>query len=117
MLSSATTGFPKAVGRFYIKVCPLKDPWNTAYYIYVGTSGSTVLTGAGSSNFSTGDFVIMSYGRNGTAGPTYRASIYTTSSPLGGMYTMNKMSHFDYDLVAWNGSWVVAPRAAQLSGS
>ena len=113
-LTSATTGFPAAIASFYIKVCPINDPWNTAYYVYVGTAGNTVVTG-GASDFSASDFVVMSYGRNGVAGPTYQASIYATNNPEAGMYNVSKMSDFDYDLVAWNGNWIVGPKSSLVS--
>ncbi|MEN6310982.1 MAG: prepilin-type N-terminal cleavage/methylation domain-containing protein [Acidobacteriota bacterium] len=115
-LTSATDAFPQAVATFYLKICPINDPWNHGYGVYVGTATNTVVTG-GTADIGDDDFVIFSYGRDGTEGPTYMASAYTTTTPDAGFYNVSKMSDFNYDLVAWNGNWIVGPRTSLVTGS
>ncbi|GAI65809.1 unnamed protein product, partial [marine sediment metagenome] len=35
---------------------------------------------------------------------------FLDTSPEAGLYIVNKMIHFAYDLVQWNGSWIRGPR-------
>ncbi len=35
-LGAAADPFPQAIANFYIKTCPINDPWNTAYNVYCG---------------------------------------------------------------------------------
>jgi len=109
--------FLQAVATFYVKVVPINDPWNFPYQAYVGLSVATLVTGAtGSSAPGVDDFAMASFGRNKTTGPISAAS-YTTTAPEAGKYTVSKMSDFDNDLAAWNGSWVCGPRTTMVGGS
>jgi hypothetical protein len=109
--------FIQAVATFYIKVCPVNDPWNTAYQVFVNTatapSGLTVPAG----DWGLSDFLIGSFGKNGIAGPTIQLNSYTTSNPQGGMYNVSTMADFNNDLWAYDGNWIVAPQSALVSGS
>ncbi len=33
-LTASTDQFPQAIANFYIKTCPINDPWNTPYNVY-----------------------------------------------------------------------------------
>ncbi len=118
-LTAATDQFPQAIANFYIKTCPINDPWNTPYNVYCGEGPSEgALTGANADNIGSDDFVISSYGRNGADGPTYNAAAYAEANPEAGFYNVSGMSDFDYDLVAWAGNWICGPRTALVqSGS
>jgi prepilin-type N-terminal cleavage/methylation domain-containing protein len=102
-----------AITPFYVKTVPVNDPWNLAYNVYVGESAvEAVLSGAGADMIGPEDFVIESYGRNNTAGPTYDASTYTDATPEAGLYSVDSMASFNEDLVNWSGSWIVVPKTA-----
>ena len=107
-----------AVATFYIKVVPVNDPWNIPYQAYVGTTVATLITGATGTNApGDDDFAMGSFGRNKITGPLYSAATYTTTNSEAGKYNVSKMSDFDNDLVAWNGSWVCGPRTTLVGGS
>ncbi|MCX6571597.1 MAG: hypothetical protein NT006_09320, partial [Candidatus Aminicenantes bacterium] len=79
---------------------------------YIGAGVSTLVTGATGVNApGVDDFAMASFGRNKITGPTYSAASYTVANPEAGRYTVSKMTDFDNDLAAWNGSWVCAPRS------
>jgi len=115
-LTSSTDPFPTAVATFYLKICPVNDPWNHGYLVYVGAATASLVVG-GTADIGDDDFAIGSYGRDGTSGPTYSAESYTTSTPEGGFYIVSKMSDFNEDLVAWNGSWIVGPRTSVITAA
>ena len=109
--------FQTAVATFYMKIVPLNDPWNTPYKVYCGQAAVTgIVSGANAADIGSDDFAIQSYGRNKAVGPI-QASNYTTATPEAGFYNVSKMADFDNDLVAWNGSWIVGPRTALVTGS
>jgi type II secretion system protein G len=100
-----------AIATFYVKICPINDPWNFAYFVHVGEGPvEGVVSGADASDIGDEDFVILSYGRDKGLGPTYDASTYNTGTPEAGFYNVSRMRDFDEDLVCWNGSWIVGPR-------
>jgi type II secretion system protein G len=110
--------FMLAVATFYVKVVPVNDPWNFAYQAYCGTAVSTLIPGATGSNApAADDFAMGSFGRNKITGPLYSGATYTTTNPEAGKYIVSKMSDFDNDLVAWNGTWVCGPRTTLVGGS
>ncbi len=109
--------FPTAVATFYLKICPINDPWNTAYMVYCGQAPVTgALTGANANDIGADDFAVQSFGRDKVVGPI-QASSYTTATPEAGFYNVSKMADFNTDLVCWNGNWVVGPRTALVTGS
>ena len=117
-LTASTDLFPAAIANFYIKTCPINDPWNHAYEVYTGAANSSgVMSAADAEDFGDDDFVILSLGRDGTEGPTYSASSYSTATPEAGFYNVSGMSDFDEDLVAWAGNWVCGPRTSLVTGS
>jgi type II secretion system protein G len=112
-LTASTDQFPQAIANFYIKTCPINDPWNTPYNVYCGEGATEgALTGANADNIGDDDFVISSFGRNGEDGPTYNAAAYAEATPEAGFFNVSGMSDFDYDLVAWAGNWICGPRTA-----
>jgi type II secretion system protein G len=116
-LASATEWFPTNVATFYLKICPINDPWNTGYFVNLGESDvEAYVSGADASDVGSDDFCIASVGRNKVAGPR-QASDYSTTTPEAGFYNVSRMGDFDNDLVCWNGSWIVGPRTALVTGS
>ena len=117
-LDDATNAIYVALASFYVKVIPLKDPWNLAYNVYLGAAAvSGVVSGADAAEIGDDDFVIESYGRDKGIGPTYDASLYSTTTPEAGRYNVGKMADFNEDLVNWNGSWIVGPQTTLVGGS
>lgn len=103
--------FLVAITPFYVKIIPVNDPWNYAYQVHVGeTVVEGVLGTADADNIGTEDFVVMSFGRDNGAGPTYEAGNYVDTAPEAQLYIVASMADFDEDLVNWSGSWIVGPR-------
>jgi len=97
---------------FYIKVLPVRDQWGTPFNVWCGTAG----TGNYVTTALDDDFVVASFARNklkGAPGRTWTA--FSPSDPEGGLFVVSKGEHFNYDLVMWNGSWISAPRSAQIT--
>ena len=105
--------FQTAVATFYMKIIPLNDPWNTAYKVYCGSSAVGGVVNGGT-DIGSDDFAIVSFGRDKKVGPISSTS-YTTGTPEAGFYNVSKMSDFDNDLAAWNGSWICGPQTALVS--
>lgn len=116
-LGAASDPFPQAIANFYIKTCPINDPWNTPYNVFCGEAAvEGVLSGADVANIGEEDFVISSYGRNKLEAP-FEAALYTEAAPESGFFNVSGMSDFDGDLVAWAGNWICGPRTSQIGGS
>jgi type II secretion system protein G len=109
-LASSQDPFPAAIATFYVKICPINDPWNHGYFVHLGEGAVEGILSADPDDIGNDDFVIQSKGRDGGDGPTYDASTYSTATPEAGFYNVSRMRDFDEDLVNWNGSWVVGPR-------
>jgi len=107
---AATAPFYGEISPFYIKIMPINDQWGTNFNIWCNdaVSGYANVTGAN------GDFVVASFGRDGLQ---LAATGYSPTDPEGGLYIVSAMTHFDRDLVAWNGSWISAPRSSAAAGS
>jgi type II secretion system protein G len=108
--------FQTAVATFYMKIVPLGDPWNTPYQVFCGDAAVRGAIASAGTEAGSDDFAVESFGRNKIVGPK-QASDYSTTTPEAGFYNVSKMADFDNDLVAWNGSWIVGPRTALVSGS
>jgi type II secretion system protein G len=114
---AAANPFVTAIATFYLKICPINDPWNGPYKVYTGQGPVTgVLSGANVNDIGSDDFAVQSFGRDKLIGPI-QASNYTTGTPEAGFYNVSKMADFNNDLVCWNGNWVVGPRTALVTGS
>lgn len=88
----------------YQKVCPIEDQWGNNFLIYCGQAAGFSVRGC---NFTgSGDFVVMSYGRDGlTDGVNY-----DVADPDASMYIVTNLSSFASDLIQFNGAWVRGPR-------
>jgi len=116
-LGAASDPFPQAIANFYIKTCPINDPWNTPYNVYCGEDAVVgILSGADSDNIGDEDFVMSSWGRDKADGP-FGADAYAEATPEGGFYNVSGMSDFDGDLVAWAGNWICGPRTSLVTGA
>ncbi len=94
-----SAGFYTAISPFYIKVLPLTDQWGNSFYAYGGSDcdGNWGVTGAAAD-----DFVVASYGRD----KLLEGFSFAATAPEAGLFTVSAMTHFNYDLVMWNGSWI-----------
>jgi len=117
-LTTSLDTFPAALGSFYIKICPWKDPWNYGYWVYTGNDNvETALPGANPDDIGDDDFLIASQGRAGDEGPTYSIANWLAATPDGMRYNVSKMADFDEDLATWSGSWIVGPTATLVTAS
>jgi type II secretion system protein G len=103
-----------ALQGFYLKVVPLNDQWGNPFQVFTrdncdGVFGIALASG---DTWGDDDYVVGSYGRDNTEGPTYA---YNIQDPSLGLYEVRAMKDFNEDLVNWNGNIVVGPRTA--SGS
>ena len=102
---TASAAFYTGLSPFYVKVLPLSDQWGTYYNAYCGTDvdGNYGVTGAAGD-----DFLIASYARD----KTIETFSFNASNPEAGLFVVSAATHFNRDLVMWNGSWIRAPRTA-----
>lgn len=107
---AATDAFYTGLSPFYVKVLPLTDQWGTLYNAYCGTDvdGNYGISGAAGD-----DFVIASYGRAGIL----ENFSFVATNPEAGLFVVSQSSHFNNDLVMWNGSWIRAPRTSSVAGT
>ena len=108
---TAGSDFVKDMESLYIKVFPINDQWGHPYQVFTGTEaqGSWGLDYPDGADFGPDEFVVGSYGRNGIEGPQVD---FDPQSSASGLYEVNTMKDFDNDIVNWNGSLVIGPRAA-----
>ena len=106
--------FYKALSPFYVKILPINDQWGNPYQAWCGTA----VTAYGATGAAGDDFMIASHGRDKAAGGGGRTwTAFDTADPEAGLFVLSKTEHFNCDLVAWNGSWISAPRTAAEAGS
>lgn len=103
------SAFLRQITPFYVKAMPIMDQWGTAFSVYCGTAVDSAGIG-GVTSSGPDDFVIVSYGRDRM--PT--SYTYDPLNPAGTYFDITALPSFDEDLVIWNGSWIHAPRSAQL---
>jgi len=119
-MSSTLSTYPtfiQALSTLYLKVCPLQDQWGGDFYIYSGSNiNSSLIAGAVASDMGSDDFAIRSMGRD--KGDDIPVPYNPASPDPNDVYfQISNMSSFNEDLVIWNGSWVHAPKTAQLGGT
>lgn len=103
------SNFIEKLQPFYQKTIPLMDQWGTAFHIYCGTA----IESAGIGGVTAGgadDFVIISFGRDKRQTPF----AFDPLDPQTVYFEMTALPCFDQDLIIWNGSWIHAPKSAQL---
>jgi len=97
---------------FYLKVLPQNDQWGTPFDIYCGSAAEGVYGGV--TNCGVDDFLVASYGRDKVqADPTP----FDPLNPATAYFSITGMTSFNNDLVNWSGSWIHAPKAAQLGNT
>jgi type II secretion system protein G len=106
-----SNAFIQALAPFYVKSVPVNDPWNTTYFVHVGSACSGIIGNVPDNELGDEDFVIYSYARGGQPGPTIALSDYDMANPEATLYSVVNMETFTNDLAAWSGNWIVAPRA------
>jgi type II secretion system protein G len=103
---TANDTFINALSPFYVKVIPVNDHWGEPFKVYLAASAAR--RGIAAADVGDDDFLIESWGRNTTAD----GWVYAAATPTAGMYIIDQMQDFNYDLVQWSGSWIRAPRTA-----
>jgi prepilin-type N-terminal cleavage/methylation domain-containing protein len=105
----AGSTFIEELTPFYVKAMPLIDQWGTAFSVYCGTA----IESAGIGGVTAGgpdDFIVISYGRDRQQTPVS----FDPMDPVSAYFELTALPSFNQDLIIWNGSWIHAPKAAQL---
>jgi type II secretion system protein G len=107
---SLSAGQPiyQQLSGFYLKVLPQNDQWGTPFQVYCGVGAEGVYNGV--TNCGYDDFVVASWGRN----KAEDAITFDPQSPTTAYFAITGMTSFNLDLVNWDGSWIHAPKSAQL---
>jgi len=95
---------------FYLKVLPQNDQWGTPFDIYCGTAAEGIYS---ATNCGVDDFLVASYGRN----KNQDTFAFDPMDPVTAYFPITGMTSFDNDLVNWSGSWIHAPKSAQLGNT
>jgi prepilin-type N-terminal cleavage/methylation domain-containing protein len=98
-----------ALVPFYTKAMPLNDQWGKPFQVYTGTAVSGQY---GISTTATDDYLVASFGRDGTK----EGWTYSITAPEAGLYMLTTSAAFAYDLINYNGQFIRCPRAG-VSGS
>jgi type II secretion system protein G len=108
-----STGSPlyADLSGFYLKVLPQNDQWGTPFDIYCGSAAEGVYSGV--TNTGVDDFIVASYGRD----KSQTAIAFDPLDPATAYFPITGMTSFDNDLVNWSGSWIHAPKSAQLGST
>jgi len=94
----------------YQKVCPIEDQWGNTFLVYCGQGAGFSVRGC---NFDgQGDFLVMSYGRDGVTD----GIDYDPNDPNASMYIVTDLASFENDMIQFNGCWVRGPRTT-IGGS
>ncbi len=93
---------------FYLKVLPQNDQWGTPFQVYCGTGAEGVYNNV--TNCGVDDFLVASWGRN----KGEDAILFDPLDPTTAYFAITGMASFNQDLVSWSGSWIHAPKSAQL---
>lgn len=105
------SSFLEKLTPFYQKTVPLMDQWGTVFNIYCGTAIDSAaiegVTGGGPD-----DFIIISFGRDRQ--PT--SFTFNPLDPQTAYFELTGLQSYDQDLIIWNGSWIHAPKSAQIGG-
>lgn len=106
-----TSSIYHAISPLYIKSLPVNDQWGQGYLIYTRDAATDQYGAAyadGDTEFGFDEFVVASNGRNGTVDSDYE---YDPTDLSAGFYIIENITSFNYDLAAWNGSWIVCPES------
>jgi type II secretion system protein G len=98
---------------FYLKVLPVNDQWGSPFLVY-GQSAAVMSAGYGGITESADDeFIIASRGRD----KVDTAFTFDPLDPTTVYFPITGLTSFNQDLVNWSGSWIHAPKSAQLSNT
>ena len=95
---------------FYLKVLPTNDQWGSPFLVY-GQSAAVMTTGYGITESADDEFLIVSWGRDKGVGPPFT---FDPMDPTLSYFPITGLTSFNQDLVNWSGSWIHAPKSAQL---
>jgi type II secretion system protein G len=105
----AGSSFLEKLTPFYQKTVPLVDQWGMAFSVYCGTAiesaGIDGVTGGGPD-----DFIVISFGRDRQQTPF----TFDPLDPQTAYFELTSLQSYDQDLIIWNGSWIHAPKNAQV---
>lgn len=107
-----------ALRGFYLKTVPIKDQWG--HYLYASCGADTgdnvfgISLPTGQTEWGDDEFIVGSSGRNTDADDF---GSWDETNPYAGLYEVGTMADFNKEIVNWNGSLVVGPRAGAGTGT
>jgi len=101
-----------ALSGFYLKVLPQNDQWGSPFLVY-GQSAAVMGSGYGITESADDEFVVASRGRD----KIDTAFAFDPMNPTTVYFPITGLVSFNQDLVNWSGSWIHAPKSAQLSNT
>jgi prepilin-type N-terminal cleavage/methylation domain-containing protein len=107
----AGDAFYDALSPFYVRVIPEYDEWGERFHVWC--NATDVNGNYGISGGLAGDFLVVSYGRDNTV----EGWTFDENDPETGRFVINEMSDFNFDLVAFSGSWIRAPKSGGVGGT
>ena len=110
----AGNNFMTSISPFFLKVCPVNDPWGNPFRVYTGIAIASVYD-IPAEDVHDDDFLIVSLGRDHADGGTVNFT-YQHENLAAGLYQINSVADFNNDLINLDGSWLHAPRI-KISGS
>jgi type II secretion system protein G len=102
-----------ALAGFYLKAIPVNDQWGTPFQVFCGTAVASADWSVPATDVGVDDFIVISAGRDKTVG----GGTYDPQTTTDVYFAITGMASFDEDLVNWSGSWIHAPKSAQLGGT
>ncbi|MFZ2054377.1 MAG: prepilin-type N-terminal cleavage/methylation domain-containing protein [Candidatus Aminicenantales bacterium] len=105
----AGSSFVEELTPFYVKAMPMIDQWGTSFYVYCGTAIESAGIG-GVTASGPDDFIVISYGKD----RQQTSFSFNPLDPQTAYFEMTALPSFNQDLIIWNGSWIHAPKTAQL---
>jgi type II secretion system protein G len=97
---------------FYLKVLPVNDQWGSPFLVY-GQSAAVMGTAYGITESADDEFIVASRGRD----KTDTTFTFDPMDPATVYFPITGLTSFNQDLVNWSGSWIHAPKSAQLSNT
>jgi len=92
----------------YAKALSINDQWGNPFACYTGSATNVYGLAA---TTATDEYVVASWGRDGTA----EGWSYDAANPESGLFQITSTADFDKDIVNWNGSMIRGPRAGSTT--
>jgi type II secretion system protein G len=95
------------LAALHLKVIPMTDQWGRPLKVWTRLSCAGQF-GIAAGSIGEDDYLIQSVGADGLD----EGFAYNPNNPQD-LYSINRMTDFNKDLIIWTGNWIRAPRSAQ----